>query len=148
MGSCSQESLLGSFRAVHFIFSQYCRPVQYPQAWLTAADLSFSLVTFCFCSVAAVWQTIPGVKSLRGNIAGCLFMFSVYYVCVCCCRCEGSHGSRRLWGHIAGGLAGGKEALSLFSGDVASPSSVLSYMTASLSPAARLGVSTATMKWF
>lgn len=42
----------------------------------------------------------------------------------------------------------GRKRFCFFSGGVASPSSALSCVTASLSHVARLGVSSATMKWF
>lgn len=73
-----------------------------------------------------------------------LLVFSVSYVCVCCCCVRALTSARRR----VGVSWAGRKRFRFFSGGVASPSSALSCVTASLSHVAHLGVSSATMKWF
>lgn len=110
MESCSQKSLYKDpFTAVNFILGvlDTVSCVVLPRACTNrhGSSLSLSLVTFCFCDMPSVWQTIPGVKSLRGNIASSLLSScSLCLTYVCAASAWG------LWRRVVGG----KEALSLF----------------------------------
>lgn len=66
-----------------------------------------------------MWQTIPGVESLRGTWQALFSLLVRYALCMFALLLL----PRGLWWHVGDG----QEVLSLFSGSVAGPSSALSY---------------------
>lgn len=108
-----------------------------PQA--CANTLQISLVTLCY-AIGVTNNPRSGV--LKGEhcelSSRCVLCVLCMYVCTVAVM--------RVWWHV--GVGWGGSALTFSSGHVASPSSVLSYATPTISHTAHWDISTTAMKWF
>lgn len=114
MGSCSQESLLRSFRAVNFIFLSVLDTVDLcstPTGLTNRHRSLFLSLWWLFAFV--IWQRCdsPRREVIKGE--HCKLSFRVLSVlCTCVLLPLWGLGACRLWGHVAGELEG--SALTFF----------------------------------